>query len=57
MANSHFMALSWRDTKIVNYLTNYHSPLNLAIQLKRNKGEINKQTKLIPSNIFFNNFY
>jgi hypothetical protein len=50
MANLHFMALSWRDTKIVNYLTNYHSPSNLATQLKRNKGEINKQTKLIPSN-------
>ncbi len=52
MASPHFMALSWRDTKIVNYFTNYHSPLDLAIQLKKNKGEINKQAKLIPSKYF-----
>ena len=56
MANSHYLALSWRDTKIVNYFTNFHSPNDLAIQQKREKGKINKESKLIPSkinNIFY----
>ena len=52
MAEPNFLALSWRDTKIVNYFTNYHSPFDLSIQWKREKGEFEKQSKLIPSKKF-----
>ena len=32
MAEPNYTALSWKDTKIVNYFTNYHSSLDLSIQ-------------------------
>jgi hypothetical protein len=51
MASPKFLALSWRDTKIVNYFTNFHSPADLGIQMKKNKGEHIKSPKLIPSKL------
>ncbi len=48
MAEPQFLALSWRDTKIVNYFTNYHFPLEIAVQWKREKGAIIKTPREIP---------
>jgi hypothetical protein len=48
MCKPHFLALSWADTKVVNYLTNYHSPSELQIQMKRDAGEIHKKARHIP---------
>src|SRR5690349_1229770 len=50
MCKPHFLALSWHDTKIVNYLTNYHSPSELQIQLKRDTGKTRKTPRIIPGN-------
>ena len=48
MCFPHFLALSWVDTKVVNYLTNYHSPNELQKQFKRERGETFKKERLIP---------
>lgn len=56
MCQPHFLALSWSDTKIVNYLTNYHSPSEFQQQCKRERGKSTKITRLIPSKLLLNLF-
>ena len=57
MASFHYLALFWRNTKIVNYFTNFHSPEELAIKMKRKSGKIEKIPQLIPSNSIYFLFY
>jgi len=46
------LALSWSDTKIVNYFSNCYGPQGQNYQWKRNQGDTIKHVRIIPGIIF-----
>ena len=55
MCKPNFLALSWSDTKIVNYFSNCYGSQGQSYQWKRNQEDTIKHVRIIPGINFISN--